>query len=450
MRRNRVPSAGIWPGCVFAALLAGCSSNEVLIAHAVNLERNQTPVAEDQLLDIAINVFNPGIPEGEIERELLEELIAEGTFVQIRRAESRYMAVQLKQTLDNTGHWGAIWVTPSPTTAADVNVTAEIVQSDGSIVSLRVHAVDATGRVWVSGRYEMETAAGAFNRARYGGLDPYQDVFNTIANDMSAAWSRLSASETRQVRQVAQLRFAGELSPDAFNGYVDQTRNGRYQLARLPAADDPMFDRSLRVRQREQLFMETLDQHYAAFSRDMRPSYDGWREYSREESIAIREVTRSARWRTGLGIATLVSAVVYGSNSSNNSFADRVIRDALFYVGTEVLRTGAMRRHEKRLHTMNLEELSGSFDDELRPMVVQIEGTQHRLEGAAEVQYQEWRDLMQRLFITETGFMPEDMEFFVEPEPELEERVPSMEEPAAVPSGEITSDAAASGVGGGA
>lgn len=443
MRRRRALPTRAWLGTVAAfVFLAGCTSKEVLIAHSVNLVQASTEVPEEQLLDVAVMVFDPGVPEGEIDRELLEEFLAEGTFVQIRRTEARYMAVQLKETLEDTGHWGAVWVTPSETSAADLNVSTEILQSDGSIVQLRVRAVDATGRLWVDERYQMETAAGAFNRSRYPDLDPYQDVFNSIANDLVAAQARLSAQNRREIRTVAELRYANDLSPDAFDGYVTQARNGRYQLERLPAADDPMFDRTLRVRQRERLFIETLNQHYTSFSREVQPSYDGWREYSREESIAIRELTRSARWRTGLGIATIVSAVVYGSNSSN-SFTDRVIRDAMLYVGMDVLRTGAMRRQEKRLHTMNLEELSAGFDDEVRPLVVQVEGTQHRLVGTADVQYEEWRDLLRRLFMSETGFVPEDLDVYIEAEPEAEELLPSLEVPASAPAEEVASDAAA-------
>ena len=49
-------------------------------------------------------------------------------------------------------------------------------------------ATDSTGRVWLDDeQYEMETAAGAFNRQRYPELDPYQDAFNAIANDLAIA-----------------------------------------------------------------------------------------------------------------------------------------------------------------------------------------------------------------------------------------------------------------------
>ena len=173
--------------------------------------------------------------------------------------------------------------------------------------------------------------------------------------------------------------------------------------------------RTQSVRQRERLFFDTLDQHYESFSSEAADSYDGWREYSREEAVAIRDLTRQARWRTGIGIATIVASIMYGQDSDNNSFSGRVVRDAMMYVGTDMLRSGAVRRQERRLHSQTLEELSESFDDEVAPLVVEIAGTQHRLTRTAEVQYAEWRDLLQQMFIRETGFEPETVEIYAEP-----------------------------------
>jgi len=88
-----------------------------------------------------------------------------------------------------------------------------------------------------------------------------------------------------------------------------------------------------------------------------------------------------------------------------------------------------VRRQEKRLHTETLEELSVSFDEEVEPLVVEVQGTQHRLTGTAEVQYAEWRDLLQRLFISETGFAGDNLEVFVEPATQDIDAPPSNAEP---------------------
>ena len=391
---------------LIAGAVSGCSSNEVLVAHSVELVPETATVPEEELLDVSVVVFDSGVPEGEIDHELLEELINDGTFVQIRRTEARYMAVHLRDTLQKSGHWGGVWVTPEESTAADINVTAEILHSDGNRVRLDVIATDATGRIWLDDEYGMETAAGAYNRQRYPDLDPYQDVFNTISNDLAAVRGELSSTEVRNIRSVSQIRFAGELSPEAFGDYVEQGRNGAYELRRLPAGNDPQFERTLRVREREHLFIETLNEHYVDFYQSSQDSYDGWREFAREEAIAIRELQRSANWRTGLGIAGVVASVLYGSNS-NSGYSQRVLRDSIMYMSMDMIRTGSLRRQEKQLHAASLEELSSSFEEEVKPMVVDIEGTQYRLTGTAAAQYEEWRELLLQLYQSETGLVPE-------------------------------------------
>ena len=418
-----------------AGLLAGCSTNQVLVPHTVSLVAETETVPEAELLDVGIVVFNPGVPEGDIEKEILEELLRDGTFVHIRRAEARYMAVHLRDTLQRSGHWGAVWATPEESSAADVNVTAEILHSDGSQFHLQVHAADATGRVWLQDDYFMETAAGAFNRQQYPGLDPYQDVFNRIANDLAAAKGDLSPAEKRNIRTLSQLRFASELSPEAFGDYVTRERNGRYSLSRLPAEDDPQFERTQLVREREHLFVETLNEHYVDFYHDSLESYHGWREFAREEAIAVRELQRSSRWRTGIGIAGILASVVYGINSEGD-FADRVVRDSLMYMSMEMLQSGMLRRQEKQLHSSALEELSAGFDDQVKPMVVEIEGVQHRFTGTAEAQYEDWRGLLRQIYFEETGLG--SMDIYTEALPD--DTVPEDAEPAETPAGAAQSE----------
>ncbi|MCZ6476201.1 MAG: hypothetical protein O6700_07750 [Gammaproteobacteria bacterium] len=404
-----------------AVLLAGCSTSEVRIAHTVALVPATETIPEAQLLDVAVVIFDPGVPDGEIDKEVLEDLLRNGTFVHIRRTEARFMTVHLRDTLQKSGHWGAVWVTPEESLVADLQVTAEILHSDGDRVQLDVQAVDASGRVWLDQDYEMSTAAGAYNRQRYPDRDPYQDVFNSIANDLAEIHGDLSAREAENLRAIAQLRFAGDLSPEVYVDYLEPDRRGVYSLNRLPAEDDPQFERTLRVREREHLFVETLNEHYEDFYQSAEESYNGWREFAREEAISIRELQRSSRWRTTLGIATIVASVLYGANSDGD-FTSRILRDAMMYTGMDLIKTAAVRRDEKRLHSETLEELSASFDDEVKPMVVQIEGTQHRLTGTANAQYEEWKELLLALYTSETGFVPA-IDIYTEPLPVAEREI---------------------------
>jgi len=396
--------------------IAGCTSTEVLVAHAVPLEKSTTEIAETQLLDVGVAVFDSGVPEGEVDKDVLEHLIKEGTFVQIRRSEAIYMAVLLRNTLQKSANWGTVWVTPKDSTAADLSVDGKILHSDGDYFQLHVKATDSTGKIWLDKNYDMSTAAGAFNRQRYPDLDPYQDVFNEVSNDLAKARKSLSAKDTETIRTVAGLRYAAELSPEAFNGYVADNK-GQYKINRLPADGDPMYDRTERVRQRERLFLDTIDQHYDQFYKDSSTPYNGWRENAREESIEVKELTKSAHWRTGMGIASILASVVYGT-SHGSEFTERMLRDAALYIGVDMLRTSQVRKQEKQIHQQQLEELNGSFDDSIKPVVVAIQGTEHRLTGTADAQYKEWRDLLRQIFIEESGFVPDDLSVYAaEPEP---------------------------------
>ena len=53
-------------------------------------------------------------------------------------------------------------------------------------------------------------------------------------------------------------------------------------------------------------------------------------------------------------------------------------------------------------------------------MILEIQGTQHRLTGTADAQYEEWRQLLRQIFIAESGFVPEEVAIYAEPEPEPE------------------------------
>ena len=70
-------------------------------------------------------------------------------------------------------------------------------------------------------------------------------------------------------------------------------------------------------------------------------------------------------------------------------------------------------------------------------MVVEVAGTQRRLTGTADVQYEEWKSLLRELYISETGLEPEDVDIFVE-EAEPAAMSPEPDAPSAAP--QATSD----------
>ena len=59
------------------------------------------------------------------------------------------------------------------------------------------------------------------------------------------------------------------------------------------------------------------------------------------------------------------------------------------------------------MHSAALKELATSFDADVAPLLVEVEGQQVRLTGSAEEQFVAWREMLRQMFALETG-LPAD------------------------------------------
>jgi len=374
-------------------LLQACSVSRTVEYEDVDVQTAATDIPSYALLDVGIMLFDPAIPDSEKEQQ--KKFI----FPDVRRAEARYMPFHLKTTLEETGYWGSVWVLPERSNAVDLLVWGRIDRSDGYKVSLRVGAWDSSGKEWLNKEYDTDVPARAYARYRETGQDPYQNIYNEIANDLLEARRELSEKQLRQVRDIAQLRYAKELVPEAFASYLQEDKSGEYEIVRLPSEDDPMMQRMLAVREREYMLVDTLNEYYAGLYYDLNIPYEDWRKMTREESIKYQELKRSARIRQLLGAAAIIGAIAYeGSGGSN-----RAITNVAILGGIEGIRSGVGVSVEADMHKNSMRELGESFDAEARPLVVEIEGQTRRLTGSAEDKYREWRELLREIYDVETG-----------------------------------------------
>ena len=381
-------------------LIAGaticCSSSPSGPVETVDLVQATTEVAEEQLLDVSISVFDPGLPAE-------DEELPDGVQPEVRNAEARYMAYRLEETMQETGHWGAVRVVPQTAARGDVVVSARILESSGRDLNLHVWATDATGRVWFENRYKGRADPAAYQPETIGRTQPFQNVYNRAANDLVRALNKLDPDELVEVRRVAQLDYAAELAPMAFQDYLLIDRKGRKAVARLPAEDDPMMARVAEIREREYFFVDVLNQHYANFSEQMTDPYDNWRMFSYEEQMALAALRRKATTQQVLGGLAVLGSMLMGGNST----AERVVRDAAMIGGIAAIHAGVGTRKEAKIHVQALQELSASFDAEVEPMVMEVDGRILRLTGSVETQYGTWRRLLRSIWADETG-LPTD------------------------------------------
>ena len=378
----------------------GCSVNEVIVAEETELVVAETPVDEALLLDIGIVEFAPGIgPDNDPEKT--------GVFDEIRNAETKYLAYHLKTTLQGTGHWGAVRVIPSREAFTDVIISGAIERSDGEYFELSISVADAAGRPWFDRTYEAQTGLTSYSERRDRRLDPYQKVFNDIANDLQLYVAQLPARQLQQTRQISELKFFGDMSPLAFGDHLTTDKNGLVVIQRLPAENDPAVMRLRQIRERDRLVVDTLNEHYANFYYGIALPYRGWRKTAREESVNFREVKRSARIQALVGVVVLAGSLAIDTESSNSRTTRNVNRGLQNLGISEGLNrvVGAWQQsREANIHLDAIAELSESFGAEAAPMIVNVEGQERRLTGTAAAQYEEWRKLLKDIYRAETGF----------------------------------------------
>jgi hypothetical protein len=237
-----------------------------------------------------------------------------------------------------------------------------------------------------------------------GQKDAFQDLYNTIANDMAMFKQKLGLVEISKIRTVAKLKFARDFAPDAFGGYLAQDKKNGIFIKRMPAGDDPMMDRLLKIREREYMYVDTLNEYYDDFYNRMWPSYENWRNLSLTERKAMQKIKRAALTRQLIGAMLIAGAVAAGSIDSSSTGA---IQAGMIIIGGQVIISGFNVSKEAEIHEAAIQELSESLGSEMKPVVMEFEGKQYELTGSAEEQFAQWRELLRKIYIAETGFEPE-------------------------------------------
>jgi len=409
-------------GIALLGVLSGCMVRETKPLAKVNAVQARTQIPADELLDVGVHAFDPGIPPEIAEDD--EALEKKRIYKDIRNAESRYIATMLRGTLESSGQWGAVRVVPANVEFVDVTVDGRILESTGAFLAVEVSAKDSTGRAWLTKkRYESQADSGSYKTD--GSLkqrDPFQNVYSQIANDLVIARDALLVTDRRDIRRVTELRFANDLAPQAMRGFLALDPKGVTTVARLPAANDPFADRISRIRERDEGVVDTVNGYYANFADQMRDSYGSWRRSSFEEIEKEQRARNSARTRTVLGAAAVLASIFVPGQCDSYDYNCRRIegaaRTAGAIGGTASVLSGLKKYSDAKVHAQSLKELSQSFQAEVAPQVVDIEGRTLRLTGTAEEQYREWRELLHQLYMEETGVEP------AHPVPEAVEAAP--------------------------
>lgn len=391
-------TVGLLSALLVLTLTAGCVSKQVRTVDMTPPQLASEPADETLLLDVGVAVFDPNVPEDYDEQ--VEGLIQP----EIRRAEASYFPYFAKNLLQSTGNWGAVRVVPVPTHAVDVVVDGKILHSTGERLELEVTATDATGRTWFTRTYESLASKYAYDPAVPQSIDPFQSAYKAIADDMLAYRQTLTPEQILEIRRTAEMQFARDFAPDAFGNYLQVSDDGQARLLRLPAEDDPMLARVRRIRDREYLFIDTLDEYYESYQRAVFGPYQSWRKATYEEAIAYEELRAQSRARAIGGTMAMVGGVA-AMVESDDAAVD--VGGLVSIIGGAVtLKSAITKRQEASMHAEALEEVGAAAEAELVPHTIDLENQVVRLQGTVEEQYGELRGILRDLYFEDLDLPP--------------------------------------------
>lgn len=382
------------PALFAVLLLAGCNSPiQVKSTTYTPLKQEKTLIAEAELLDVGILAFNPGLDD-------LDEKEEANILPAVRNAEAHYLATQLTHTIQDSAAWGAVRLLPSEQVITDIYISGAIQQSDGEKLALDITVRDSSGKRHYQKTYQALASRYAYERRKKLQRDPFQGLFNQIANDLVQWRQQLSGKQALDIRSISTLRFARDFSPEAFSQHLEENRKGQLKVVRLPAENDPILARIEPLRERDYLYIDTVQAYYDAFSQQMKEPYQTWRAESYDEVMAARELKRQSIQRTAGGVAAILAGIVA---SGSNSGAARASGAVAIGSGALLVKSGLGKKAEAQIHIEALAELGQSLEAEVEPRVIELEDQTITLTGNVQMQYQQWREILRKIYLNERG-----------------------------------------------
>ena len=375
--------------------LAGCNTHTVKTTSYISIVQDSQNVPEDLLLDVGVSVFDPGIDE-------IEKRVEETTNHEIRVAESRYARFLLAETLQRSANWGIVRLMPNNESPMDVIINGTILQSDGEAMQIRIAVTDSSGREWYTKVYSELISQFSYEPSQRQQADPFQVIYNKISNDLLEYRKRnLTNQQIVEVRTISELLFARRFSPEVFDSYLTTDRQGNLAITALPAETDPVLQRVRDIRERDFMFIDTVQDYYATYVRQMRLPYDTWRALSYDETIELRELRASANRRFVAGAAAVLGGLAAATSGGN--YATQTGGAIGVGAGAYLIKSGFDKRAEAKLHSDALEELGESLENEVAPRVFSLDDRTITLTGSVEEQYAQWKDVLADIYASEVG-----------------------------------------------
>lgn len=293
------------------------------------------------------------------------------TEASFRRTEAQLLAAKQRSVFEQSGQWGVVRLYPEYSVIPELMLDLVVLKSDGRELLIKAQLTAVSGDMLLAETYLDRSTSSDFASEVE---DPFADLFHRIHNDVGFAASKHTQSQ-RYLDSVSFLRYAQQLAPEAFPGYL-ASKAGRWQLLREPAEQDPMYARIARLRDYELLFVDTIDEQLSGALREIDVAYKLWLKASKEQLDWLER--RRAR---GVNVESF---------SDDSAFA----RHQAVYAAYRSL----------KIHEQELFELVLDLESESRSTALEIDENIVKLEGTLEQQYREWRETLLNIISLENAF----------------------------------------------
>lgn len=375
---------------IFTVLIASCATTTPITSYSyqeLELQGNEL----SNKLDINVVELDPGLLDTDVASR------DAGIWPELRRAEARRFAVKLSKSLNESNAFAAVAVTTNKDYLSDIVITGKVIESNGEDVHLSITAKDSTGNKLINKTYKHRSNEYFYQNIRNKDLDPFDPLYRAIAGDLITALSKRNLAE---IELITDLRFASRLNSDEFNDTLEYSDN-KYELGFVPASNDPMFLRSQNVQLKDLTFRNEMQKHYISFSDEMEDSYKVWQQAALTASKAKREAEARAATQAVFGVLLMAAAASSASDYDSYDYNYGAIAAAT--VGASLLVSASGNAQEAKVHESTINEISLSFDGEIAPKVVEMEGLQVKLEGSIENQFSQWQTVLGNIYESESS-----------------------------------------------
>ena len=167
-------------------------------------------------------------------------------------------------------------------------------------------------------------------------------------------------------------------------------------IARLPAENDSILLRVRKIRERDYLYIDTMQYYYDRFSQQMHLAYQDFRRASYDSVVKSRQLNAKGNRQIISGIGAILAGI-YGRTQADTAMAnDASIATAA--VGGFVVKAGLDSKQKSAEYNEAVAEMGSSLEAEIAHQVIELEDRTVTLTGTVQAQYAQWQELLAKIY----------------------------------------------------